>query len=113
MAEPDVFWTGISGKRYGYWIQKLPFTFNPDQKGNYILARLFGRRWIPLYVGQGDLERSVHDPTNYNCAISKGATHVHNHTNPNKADRLLEERDLLAGNSDFYAPRGCNQRIAG
>lgn len=113
MTQPEVFWTGASGKKYGYWSKSLPYHCDPDQNGNYIFAKPAIGGWTPVYVGQGDLNERVNDPEHYQCAISKGATHVHVHTTATLAARIAEEADLLAGHPEAYAPTGCNQKIGG
>ena len=113
MATPELYWTGKSGTKYGYWSKQLPFSCNPGQDGNYIFAKIVNNVWVPIYIGQGDLHDRVNDPTHYKCATGKGATHVHVHTNTKEQDRLNEESDLLAGHSNAYAPTGCNQKVGG
>jgi len=110
---PELYWTGVSGKKYGYWIKKLPYSCGEGQNGNYIITKIVNNFWIPVYIGQGDLNKRVNDETHYKCAIGKGATHVHLHLNSEEADRLSEEQDLLAGHTDAYAPNGCNEKEGG
>jgi len=113
MATPELHWTGASGKEYGYWSKELPYSCDPDQDGNYIFTKLVNGVWVPIYIGQGDINDRVNDETHYNCAIGKGATHVHVHTKSTEVDRLDEEQDLLRGHPDAYAPIGCNEREGG
>ena len=112
-STPEIFWTGASGHQYGYWSKALPYSCNPGQDGNYIFTKLVNNVWIPIYIGQGELNDRVNDPTHYNCATGKGATHVHVHTMGREEDRLAEEQDLLAGHPDAYAPKGCNEKKGG
>lgn len=113
MAEPELYWTGASGTKYGYWVKKLPFSCDQGQNGNYIFSKLVNKVWIPVYIGQGDINDRVSDRTHYNAAVSKGATHVHVHTNATERDRTSEEQDLLRGHPEAYAPKGCNQKEGG
>ena len=109
MSQPEIYWTGKSKKTYGYWSKLLPFSCKPGEDGNYILTKPISGEWIPIYIGQGDLNDRVNDPTHSSCAERKGATHVHVHTEANEQTRLDEESDLLAGHPVAYAPTGCNQ----
>lgn len=113
MATPEIYWTGASQTKYGYWSHPLPFSCNPVQDGNYIFTKIVNNVWVPIYIGQGDLNERVNDTTHYGCATRKGATHVHVHTNAKEQDRLNEESDLLAGHPNAYAPTGCNQKAGG
>jgi len=110
---PDVYWGGASGAQYSYWSHPLPFSCDPRQNGNYIFAKISNNVWVPVYIGQGDLNDRINDPTHYECAILKGATHVHVHTNPTGLSRIVEERDLLAAHPSAYAPTGCNEKQGG
>ncbi len=111
--QPEVPWTGASRKKYVYWSNPLPFNCDPGKDGNYILTGVRNGKWIPIYIGEGDLNDRINDPTHYQCAIRKGATHVHLHGNAIERDRLEEETDLLAGHPKAYAPIGCNQKPGG
>lgn len=115
MAErPTVNWTGGSGRQYTYHIYPLPVNFDPNQSGNYIYSRLSqDNKWIPIYIGQGDLKDRTENHHKATCIRSKGATHVHVHTNSVEANRLSEERDLLANYTNAYEPLGCNEKIGG
>jgi hypothetical protein len=58
---------------------------------------------MDLYlIGQGALNERVNDSTHYDCAVDKGATHVHVHLNSFKEERLFEEQDLLKNYSIAY-----------
>jgi len=113
VAGPELFWTGASGEKYGYWVKKLPFSCDPEQNGNYIFAKVVNNVWLPVYIGQGDINNRVNDRVHYKAAVNKGATHVHVHTNPTERDRTSEEQDLLQGHPEAYAPTGCNQKQGG
>lgn len=115
MAEkPTVNWIGASGKSYTYHVWPLPVDFNPNQNGNYIYSKLSqDNKWIPVYIGQGDLKDRTEHHHKAACIRSKGATHVHVHTNSVEANRLAEERDLLANYTYAYDPYGCNEKTGG
>ena len=58
-------WVGASGRSYSYEIFELPVSFGRRQFGNYVLAKHGkGGRWIPLYVGEGDLAKRI-SPDHY------------------------------------------------
>ena len=113
MATPELYWIGASGTKYGYWSKQLPYSCDAGQNGNYILTKIVNNVWVPIYIGQGDINDRVNDPIHYKCAIGKGATHVHVHTNSTEKYRLDEERDLLNGHPSAYAPTGCNEKMGG
>src|SRR2546425_927627 len=81
-------------------IKKLPFSCDQGQNGNYIFSKVVDKLWIPVYIGQGDINDRVNDRTHYNAAVGKGATHVHVHTNATEKDRTSEEQDLLRGHPE-------------
>jgi hypothetical protein len=112
--EPTVEWAGASGRKYTYWIYPRHPSIKEGALGNYIYAKVAGNFWVPVYAGQGDL--SVRCTKNHHqiaCIDSKGATHVHMHLNESEANRLTEERDLLAGHPQAYTPAGCNVKLGG
>ena len=108
-------WTGESGKEYTYYIWHLPADFKPHQDGNYIFSKKNDKgRWVPIYIGQGDLADRVSDDHHQAACIKrKGATHVHVHLNPKEEDRTDEESDLLANYTNAYTPTGCNEKEGG
>lgn len=109
-ARPHVTWTGASGKGYRFEVFELPFNFSPSQDGNYIYSRLNqSKRWVPIYIGQGDLKERTENHHQAACIRRKGATHIHAHLNSNQAARLAEERDLLANYKNAFQPHGCNE----
>jgi hypothetical protein len=111
-SEPKkVIWPGKSGIIYEYIV--FPFPFQTDVDGNYIFCKLQKDKWIPIYIGQGNLSERTSDPDHMKCAKKKGATHIHAHNNPKESNRLKEEQDLLANYLKAYAPDGCNQRKGG
>jgi hypothetical protein len=107
-------WVGISGKSYTYYVHSLPSNFNVNQDGNYIFTKTENNKWVPIYIGQGDLgDRITTNHHKANCILKKGATHVHAHLNARLQDRLAEEQDLLAAYSQAYEPIGCNEKVGG
>ena len=107
-------WVGTSGATFVYQVYELPVSFEPNQKGNFIFARLDQRRnWIPVFVGEGDLGKHV-DADNYKLHTiqHRGATHVHVRLNPDVYDRRAEVRDLLGRHTIAFEPYGCNPALA-
>ncbi len=115
MAEhPTCKWIGGSGTPYKFYIWELPATFNENQNGNYIYSKQNSEgKWVPVYIGQGDLKNRSENHHKANCIRLKGATHIHVHLNSGEADRILEERDLLVRYTNAYAPSGCNEKESG
>jgi hypothetical protein len=104
-------WTGASGASYKFYIWELPVNFNEGQNGNYIYSkRNAAGRWVPIYIGQGDLKDRSENHHKSSCISSKGATHIHVHLNSTENDRLTEEQDLLAFYKNAYTPLGCNEK---
>lgn len=114
MANQPVKWKGASGTAYDYYSDAIGEQTYRDVDGNYIFAKVVNGYWIPVYIGQGNLPaRLSSDHHKWDCIQRKGATHIHQHQNPKEADRLAEERDLLAGHPDAYTPQGCNDKTGG
>lgn len=105
-------WQGASGTQYTYYVYPLPHSF-PEQKGNYIFAKIVSKMWVPIYIGEGDLEDRVDNPDQGECILEKGATHIHAHKKDDDHARKAEEADLLAGNPEAYVPIGCNIKPGG
>lgn len=76
MSAPDIYWSGESGKEYGYWIHKIGTSFK-DEQVNYIYAKeTEPGRWRPMYVGQtSSLADRLADHEKEACAKPNGATH--------------------------------------
>lgn len=108
-------WTGATGHGYTYNVHALPVSFNDDQYGNYIYARINDQdQWVPVYIGEGDLGERVSDSHHKaECIKSKGATHVHVHLTANKSSGQTEEADLLAYYTNAFEPHGCNEARGG
>jgi hypothetical protein len=112
--QPTCDWTGGSGKTYRHYVYELPVRFDPDQDGNYIYAKLEDHRyWVPIYIGQGNLNDRANSHHQAECLRRKGATHFHCHLNSAEGDRLREESDLLTAYTRAYQPTGCNERTGG
>ena len=113
MNNETVKWQGGSGNQYSFTIFPIEINFKPDQDGNYIFAKQTQLGWDAVYIGEGDLQIRVHDKEHRNCAIKKGATHIHAHLNKYEKNRKEEEADLLSYNTEAYQPTGCNIKIGG
>jgi hypothetical protein len=66
-------------------------------------------RWVPVYIGQGNLKEQVSDKIQVARARKKGASHILARTNPNEQLRRVEAHDMLAGHPEACAPTGCNE----
>jgi hypothetical protein len=98
MSQPDIRWTGESGRNYGYWIHPIEARFRKTA-GNFIFAGKTGAgEWVPLYIGQTrNYDEGLADPEKEACARSNGATHVHTHfSSPDENVREAEVTDLIA-----------------
>ncbi len=111
---PTCDWIGASGTHYPHWIYELPASFNEGDEGNYVYAKKNAEgEWVPIYIGEGQLNDRANNHHQAVCIRSKGATHFHCHLNASKQARLAEEEDLLKGYPDAYQPNGCNERRGG
>ncbi len=111
---PTINWIGASGQRYKYYIYGLPANFNPNQDGNYIYSKLnANNKWVPIYIGQGDLRKRAENHHQAACIARKGAINIHVHLSSKKEDRINEEKDLLANYTNAHQPIGCNKSPGG
>ena len=112
-AKPAVCeWLGASGARYKYFVHPLPAVFYPSQEGNYIFAKKDGKnRWLPLYIGHGNLTTHATCPPQQSCLWRKGATHFHCHKCVSPAEALAEARDLIENHPEALHPKGCNEKV--
>jgi hypothetical protein len=96
-GERTIEWPGESGTSYKYWIHPIGTSFK-ESSGNYMFAKeVTLGRWAPVYIGQtDDLSTRLSNHPKELCAKRNGATHVHAHLNGTEADRLVEEKDLIA-----------------
>ena len=111
MEEKETFnWVGADGQRYTYYVHELPADFEDGKLGNYIFARKSeDGKWIPIYIGQGDLGVQVGAyHLQSKCIKDMGATHVHVHPNDSEWVRMSEEHDLLESHLKVFEPYGCN-----
>ncbi|HXG28617.1 MAG TPA: hypothetical protein VNJ47_07205 [Nevskiales bacterium] len=100
MSQPDIYWEGASGQKYGYWIHGFNTAWK-EASGNYIYAKETSPgsgRWVPIYIGQTkNLADRLADHEKEACARRNGATHIHAHvSSSDEAARKREEADLIA-----------------
>ncbi|MGI9296595.1 MAG: hypothetical protein ACR2QC_01695 [Gammaproteobacteria bacterium] len=98
-------WTGKSGQKYKYHVRLIGTQFK-DEPGNYVFAKVLNQRWVPVYIGQGNLAGRLNnwsaDHHKAGCIDRQGATHVHAHlSSKNESVRISEESDLIANYSPF------------
>lgn len=98
MTRPDIYWTGASGRTYGYWIHPIEVQFRKIA-GNIVFAKQTETgEWVPVSIGQTrnfDEGLAVHEQEI--CAKRQGATHVHVHfSSPDEHVRKAEVADLIA-----------------
>ena len=101
-------WRGGSGSQYEYNVGPISARPVTNSEGNYVFARQTAGIWFAVYVGQGQLRDRYDAAIREGCVTRKGATHYHWHLNSSAANRKSEERDVIAGNPECKAPRGCN-----
>lgn len=98
MSQPDIYWIGESGTKYGYWIYPIEAQFRKIA-GNVVFAKqMEAGEWIPVYIGQTrDFDEGMADHEMQACAKSNGATHAHVYFNsPDGHLRNAEMDDLVA-----------------
>ena len=101
-------WLGESGKEYIYYVFELDLIL-PLRVGNYIYARRNeDGRWVPVYMGHGDLSKLCTNAALLHSIRAKGATHVHARLNTMADDRHDELNDLLVRYKNAFPPDGCN-----
>ncbi|MGA9852113.1 MAG: hypothetical protein WBR15_04215 [Gammaproteobacteria bacterium] len=101
---------GASGTNYSYYAFGMDFRPKDSQFGNYMFARQSSEgRWVPVYIGQGNLKERVNDQAHISLVRKKGATHILARMNPNEQLRRVEELDMLAGHPEACVPTGCNE----
>ena len=93
---PSVIWIGKSGKKYRYWIYDYPKKF-PDKPGNFMIAKIIGTGWRPVYIGYADdLSQYFETIKDATCIERCFATHVHAHFNPDGESACIKEAiDIL------------------
>ena len=92
---PSVMWTGKSGKNFRYWIYDYSKHF-PGKPGNFIICKLIGTGWRPIFIGHtDDLSKYLDTIHDMPCIERNFATHVHAHFNPDgEIARLNEAKDI-------------------
>ena len=98
MNQPDIYWTGESGSKYGYWIHPIKSQFRKIA-GNVIFAtQTQTGKWVPIYIGQiRNFDEGLAKHEKELCAKKRGATHVHVHfSSPDEHVREAEKADLVA-----------------
>lgn len=106
-------WRGGSNRLYPFEVFPITQKFTDDMIGNYIFALEWFGGWDAVYIGQGKIQKRLHDEDHRRRALDKGASHIHIHFNPDEEKRKEEETDLLDGNTEAYHPYGCNKKIGG
>ncbi len=100
-----VSWPGKSGRKYLYWVYKLPLNIR-DDPGNYIFAKENSPgKWTPVYIGETkDLSERFDDHHKMPCIEQNGATHIHVRVNKDgERARRAEVATLIA---EWHPP--CN-----
>ena len=94
----DWYWMGKSGALYPFWlVHDCRAHALKSEAGVYMFVRpVVVGGWLPVYVGIAD-DMSNRLPTHerWSEAAKLGATRVMAHTEPYKATREGEERDLI------------------
>ena len=103
-----VYWEGKSGSQYPYASSELPARPSSNEEGNYVFAWKGTQYWHAVYVGQGKLRDRYDAAIKEGCVSEKGATHYHWRPNSSKSSRTDEEFDIIEGNPECKAPKGCN-----
>ena len=113
-TEPtEAIWTGHGGRDYPFLIHALPAeAIGPADRGVAIFARKSGTKWLPIFIGHGDLQDLIRAQSRNACLRAKKATHVHVREvrAPIAAIRTIA-LDLLRGNPAAVAPKGCNEPV--
>ena len=100
-----VNWPGKSGRKYLYWVYKLPLNIRNDP-GNYIFAKeISPGKWTPVYIGETkDLSERFDDHHKMPCIEQNGSTHIHVRVNKDgQRARRDEVANLIA---EWHPP--CN-----
>jgi hypothetical protein len=105
---------GTLGRKEAFLTNLSPTSFKENQAGNYIYSKKNSEgKWVPIYIGQGDLKDRTENHHQAACIARKGATHIHVRLNPKKEERLEEEQDLLSNYTNAYVTNGCNEKGGG
>ena len=111
MAEPTQKWFGVSGRGYIFTVSEIPCSIEIEgRNGNYVFCRHAADSWIPVLIGEGELQSALETLQKSGCVLEKAATHVHwRFTGGGEAIRKDIEADLIGGNPKCLAPLGCNE----
>ena len=101
MPEPDTYWEGSSGKKYGYWMHEIGTSFK-DGPGNYIYTKeTQPGYWRPPYIEQtSSLADRLADHEEEAYAKRNGATHIQAHTSSDSEQVCRGEKADLIGKWD-------------
>jgi len=100
---------GASGADYNYYVFSPNFKPDDNRFYNYLFASLSPEgSWIPLFIGQGDLQQYLSDQAHVQEVALNGATHVLAHVSPHEQQRRMEALDMLASHPQAHAFSGCN-----
>jgi len=101
--------SGASGADYSDNVFPTNFTPQDKQFYNYMFASLSSEgRWIPVFIGQGDLKQYLSDQALVRGAAHTRSTHVLAHISPDGQQRRTEASDMLASYPQALALSGCN-----
>jgi len=99
--------SGASGTDYSYGVFPQNFVPQDQQFYNYMFASLSPEgRWIPAFIGQGDLKRYLSDQTHVRGVAHSRSTHVLAHISPDAQQRRMEASDMLASHPQALALSG-------
>jgi hypothetical protein len=98
MSQPEIYWRGQSGRKYGYWIYPITAKFRKIAGNTIFTKQTEEGEWIPLYIGQiRNFDDGLAVPDKAACAQKAGATHVHVHfSSPDRPVRNAEVADLVS-----------------
>ena len=109
MHQHSSSFSGASGADYSYGVFSANFTPQDKQFYNYMFASLSPEgRWIPAFIGQGDLKQYLSDQAQVRGLAHTRSTHVLAHISPNEQQRRMEASDMLASHPQALALSGSN-----
>ena len=96
--EPEVKWTGKSGREYTYWLYKIGTSFSAVPANYIFCEETTENKLRSIYIGQtGDLSERFDNHHRMPCIKREGATHICTHKSSSEEDvRMTEEADLIA-----------------
>jgi len=102
-------WIGKTGTEYIYYTYPVSTKFIEKHYGNYIYAKKADGKWVPIFIGEGNLSKQRADRhAQADCLDGEETTHIHVHGETSKEKRQSEVRDLLAAYPEAFEPTGCN-----